>query len=128
MDLGDDEFTRGRPHPMIDPTVKLDLLAAQAADPDVTVILLDVVLGYGSESDPAARLAPAIGNAISAAAGEGRELTVIVSLCGTDSDPQNRESVATALAHAGADVYASNAAAARAAARAAAGQTEKDEA
>ena len=128
VDLGDDEFTRGRPHPMIDPTVKLDLLAAQAADPDVTVILLDVVLGYGSEPDPAARLAPAIGNAISAAAAAGRELAVIVSLCGTDGDPQNREAVATALAHAGADVYASNAAAARAAAHAAVGQTERDDA
>jgi succinyl-CoA synthetase alpha subunit len=123
VDLGDDEFTRGRPHPMIDPTVRLELLAAQAADPDVSVILLDVVLGYGSESDPAARLAPAIGEAIAGAAAAGRTLSVVVSLCGTDSDPQNREDQATALAHAGADVYSSNAAAARAAARAATGAT-----
>lgn len=121
VDLGDDEFTRGRPHPMIDPTVKLDLLAAQAADKDVSVVLLDVVLGYGAEADPAARLAPAIGDAIATASSDGRELTVIVSLCGTAADPQNREAVATALAHAGADVYASNAAAARAAAYAATG-------
>jgi hypothetical protein len=121
VDLGDDEFTQGRPHPMIDPTVKLDLLAVQAADPDVTVILLDVVLGYGSEQDPAARLALAISRAIGTAAAGGRTLTVVVSLCGTAGDPQNRAAQATALAHAGADVYLSNAAAARAAARAAAG-------
>ncbi|HET8590051.1 MAG TPA: DUF1116 domain-containing protein, partial [Nakamurella sp.] len=120
VDLGDDEFTQGRPHPMIDPSVKLDLLAAQAADPDVTVILLDVVLGYGSEPDPAARLAPAIDRAIGTAAAGGRRLTVIVSLCGTAGDPQNRAAQAAALAHAGAEVYLSNAAAARAAARAAA--------
>ena len=126
VDLGDDEFTRGRPHPMIDPTLKLDLLAAQAEDPEVTVVLMDVVLGYGSEADPAARLAPAIGDAISSAAAAGRTLTVVVSLCGTVGDPQNREAQATALAHAGADVYASNAAAARAAALAATGQTPKD--
>jgi FdrA protein len=122
VDLGDDEFTRGRPHPMIDPSVKLDLLAAQALDPSVTVILLDVVLGYGSDPEPAGRLAPAIGEAIGAAASDGRELTVIVSLCGTAADPQQREAVATALAHAGADVYLSNAAAARAAAYAARGE------
>ncbi|MEO7126752.1 MAG: hypothetical protein ABI382_04880, partial [Nakamurella sp.] len=123
VDLGDDEFTQGRPHPMIDPSVKLDLLAAQAADSSVTVILLDVVLGYGSDPDPAGRLAPAIGDAISAAATAGRDLTVIVSLCGSAADPQNREAVATALAHAGADVYLSNAAAARAAAHAARGES-----
>lgn len=122
VDLGDDEFTRGRPHPMIDPTVRLDLLAAQAADPEVTVLLLDVLLGYGAEDDPAARLAPAISGAISTADAAGRTLTVVVSLCGTHADPQDRESVAAALAHAGADVYASNAAAARAAAAAATGK------
>jgi len=122
VDLGDDEFTLGRPHPMIDPTVKLDLLAAQALDPSVSVILLDVVLGYGSDPEPAGRLAPAIGEAIGAAASDDRELTVIVSLCGTAADPQQREAVATALAHAGADVYLSNAAAARAAAYAARGE------
>lgn len=123
VDLGDDEFTRGRPHPMIDPSVKIDLLAAQAADPSVTTILMDVVLGYGSDPEPGPRFARAVGDAIGAAATEGRELTVIVSLCGTAGDPQNREAVATALAHAGADVYLSNAAAARAAAYAARGET-----
>ncbi len=113
VDLGDDAFTRGRPHPMIDPTVRLDLLAAGAADPGVRVLLLDVVLGHGAEADPAARLAPAIRAALAAA---GRPLSVVIALCGTAGDPQGREAQAAALAAAGAAVYSSNAAAARAAA------------
>lgn len=120
VDLGDDEFTAGRPHPMIDPTVRLDLLAAQAADPDVSVILLDVVLGYGAEPDPAARLAPAIGDALATA---GRPLAVVVALVGTDGDPQGRDAQAEALAKAGAAVYTSNAQAAQVAATLAAGRT-----
>lgn len=113
VDLGDDEFTQGRPHPMIDPSVKYDLIAAQAADPDVSVILLDVVLGHCAEPDPAAGLAPVIADAIASA---GRPLAVIVSLCGTDADPQGRERQAQALAEAGAAIYASNARAAAVAA------------
>ena len=91
IDLGDDEFTLGRPHPMIDPTLRLDLLAEQAADPDVTVVLLDVVLGHAADPDPALRLAPAIRAAIATAAAAGRTLSVVVALCGTASDPQDRE-------------------------------------
>jgi FdrA protein len=116
VDLGDDEFTKGRPHPMIDPSVKLDLLAAQASDPDVRVILLDVVLGYCAEPDPSALLAPVITAALDTAAAAGRPLDVVVSLCGTAGDPQDRERQAAALVAAGAQVHASNAAAARAAA------------
>lgn len=118
VDLGDDEFTQGRPHPMIDPSVKLDLIAAQAADPDVSVILMDVVLGHCAEPDPASGLAPVIREALASA---GRPLTVIVSLCGTAADPQDREKQATALADAGAAVFASNAQAASVAAAIAAG-------
>jgi hypothetical protein len=100
---------------MIDPTLRLALLAEQAADPDVAVVLLDVVLGHGADPDPAASLAPAIRAAIAAAARDGRALAVVVALCGTAADPQDREGQATALAAAGARVYLSNAAAARAA-------------
>lgn len=114
LDLGDDQFTSGRPHPMIDPTVRLQLLATQAADPEVSVLLLDVVLGHGAETDPAARLAPAIRSALSARSG-GPPLHVVVSLCGTAGDPQDRERQAAALVAAGATVHASNAMAARAA-------------
>lgn len=117
IDLGDDAFTVGRPHPMIDPTLRLALLADQAADPDVSVVLLDVVLGHGADPDPATTVAPAIGAAIATAAGAGRPLAVVVALCGTAGDPQGRERQAATLAGAGAQVYLSNAAAARAAGR-----------
>ena len=57
VDLGDDDFTRGRPHPMIDHRLRNERLLAEAADPQVAVILLDVVLGYGAHPDPAAEMA-----------------------------------------------------------------------
>ena len=71
VDLGDDAFTVGRPHPMIDPTLRLELLAQQAADPDVAVLLLDVVLGLAADPDPAGRLAPAIAEALIDRRGRG---------------------------------------------------------
>ncbi len=109
VDLGDDRLTAGRPHPMIDPTLRLERLARDAADPSVAVLLLDVVLGHGADPDPAASLAPAI----AAARGRRPELAVVVSLCGTAGDPQGRERQALALRDAGASVLLSNAAAAR---------------
>ncbi len=126
VDLGDDAFTVGRPHPMIDPTLRLELLAQQAADPAVTVVLLDVVLGLAADPDPAGRLAPAIRGAVVAAATTNRSLSVVVALCGAAGDPQDREAQAAALAAAGARVFASNAAAARAAAAIAGGGTSAD--
>ena len=101
---------------MIDPSVRLGLLAASGADPEVSVVLLDVVLGYGAEADPAALLAPAIRSALGARTGADLALHVVVSLCGTAADPQDRERQAAELVAAGATVYASNAMAARAAA------------
>ncbi len=110
IDFGDDELTAGRPHPMIDQRLRIDRLAAEAADPATAVIMLDVVLGHGAHPDPAAELAPAIAAAI---AGRGdRELAVVVSLIGARSDPQGLVGQATALAAAGASVFASNARAA----------------
>jgi FdrA protein len=108
IDFGDDEMTRGRAHPMIDPTLRLERLAAEAADPSTGVLLLDVVLGYGAEPDPSALLAPAI-----EAARADRDLPVVVSLCGTTADPQDRERQSSALQAAGAAVFFSNAAATR---------------
>lgn len=117
LDLGDDAFTAGRGHPMIDPTLRLELIAAAGRDPQVGVLLLDVVLGHCAEADPAARLVPALTAARQAAAADGRELAVVVSLCGTASDPQNRDRQRDALVAAGAAVFTSNAQAARHAAR-----------
>lgn len=115
LDLGEDEHTRGRPHPMIDQRLRIERIAAEAADPATRVLLLDVVLGHGAHADPAAELGPAIRAALEAAQVAGRMLHVVVSLCGTTSDPQGRDRQATTLAEAGAYVTVSNADAARAA-------------
>jgi FdrA protein len=116
IDFGDDELTAGRPHPMIDQMLRLDGLAAQAADEATAVIMLDVVLGHGAHPDPAAALAPAIAAAIGArarAGSHGHGLDVVVSLIGASGDPQDTRRQAGALAQAGARVFASNAQAAR---------------
>jgi FdrA protein len=108
IDFGDDELTTGRAHPMIDQSLRLERLAAEAADPAVSVVMLDVVLGHGAHPDPAAELGPAI-----AAARATGGVAVVVSLIGAASDPQGLGRQAAALQAAGADVFASNAAAAR---------------
>ena len=100
LDLGGDEFTVGRLHPMLDNDLRIRRLRREAADPQVAVILLDLVLGVGAHPDPAAELAPAIKQA--RAAGE-IELGVI--LIGTDEDPQDKELQKRRLIEAGAQVF-----------------------
>jgi FdrA protein len=117
IDYGDDEYTQGRAHPMIDQTVRVERLSAAARDETVGVILMDVVLGYGANANPAAELAPFIEQAVTAGA------AVVVSLCGTRGDPQGRDAQAEILNQAGASVFLSNAAAAREAARLATART-----
>ena len=107
VDLGADEYTQGRPHPMIDYRLRLEQLHEAADDPTTAVILLDVVLGHGAHPDPASELAPAIRETAD------RGAAVVVSLCGTRHDPQDRDSQASMLQRAGASVWLSNAAAAR---------------
>lgn len=116
LDLGEEEFTAGRPHPMVDQSLRIERLLAEADDPAVACLLLDVVLGYGAHPDPAAELAPAIAEARERARGEGRELAVIAHVCGTPGDPQSAPQQERALAEAGAIVVPTNAAAARLAA------------
>lgn len=89
VDLGDDEFTVGRLHPMLDNDLRTKRLLLEAADPETAVVLLDVVLGYGAHPDPAGELAPAICAARELAAGAGRHLEVVAVVVGTDEDPQN---------------------------------------
>jgi FdrA protein len=118
IDFGDDELTRGRPHPMIDGSLRLGWLAREASATgagDGVVVLLDVVLGHAAHPDPAAGLAPAITAARASVRARGGELAVVVSLCGTQGDPQGLRRQAEALAAAGATVHLSNAAATRAA-------------
>jgi FdrA protein len=88
LDLGDDAFTVGRPHPMIDQTARIERLMAEAADPTVRVVVLDVVIGWGANADPAAELAPAIERAKALARKGGRHLAVVGFVCGTEADPQ----------------------------------------
>ncbi len=120
IDLGDDAFTRGRPHPMIDQSLRKERLLREAADPEVAVILLDVVLGYGAHPGPAAEIAPVIREARRRATEEGRDLAVVGSVCGTAGDPQDLARQEAALRAAGALLAESNAQAVRLAARIAA--------
>ncbi len=113
IDFGDDGMTRGRAHPMIDPTLRMERIAAEASDPTCGVLLLDLVLGHGAHADPADELAQAISTARATAHADGRALPVVVSLTGTDADPQGRVRCAEVLADAGASVFLSNGAATR---------------
>ncbi len=117
VDLGEDEFTVGRLHPMMDNELRIKRLAAEADDPETALILLDVVLGYGSHPDPASELAPAISAARKTAEKNGRHLEVVVILSGTDTDPQGRDVQQQMLLDAGAKVFLSSDAAARYAGR-----------
>jgi FdrA protein len=113
IDLGEDEFTVGRLHPMMDNDLRIRRLGKEASDPEVAVILLDVVLGYGAHGDPASELAPAIAAAIKAAKEAGRHLEVVAIVSGTDGDPQGIEAQIKRLRDAGAKIETSNDAAAR---------------
>ncbi|MDQ5848106.1 MAG: acyl-CoA synthetase FdrA [Pseudomonadota bacterium] len=104
VDLGDDVFTRGRPHPMIDHRLRNERLLEEAADPEVAVILFDVVLGYGSHPDPAAEMIPTL-----LKAKKGRALAFVASVCGTDEDPQGLARQEAALREAGVLLAESNA-------------------
>ncbi len=113
VDLGEEEFTVGRPHPMIDNDLRIRRLIQEGRDPRVAVIFLDVVLGYGSHLDPASELGPAIVQARQHARQEGRELLVVASVTGTEGDPQGFQTQVSALKQAGVWICSSNAAAAR---------------
>jgi FdrA protein len=108
LDLGEDEFTVGRLHPMMDHDLRIRRLEAEAEDPEVAVILMDVVLGFGAHIDPAGELSPAIRTALQKARSHKRRLDVIVVLVGTDEDPQDMNAQAESLRAAGAYVETSN--------------------
>ncbi len=101
LDLGADEFTVGRPHPMIDQDLRLRRLRREAADPETGLIALDLVLGEGAHPDPAAELAPAIAEALAAR----EDLEVVVLVVGTDEDPQDLAAQRERLEAAGARVF-----------------------
>ncbi len=108
IDMGDDDYTRGRPHPMIDPSLRNAAVRTHAADTTTAAIVVDVVLGYGSHADPAGALAEALSAAQREAQAQGRALALIAHVCGTDGDPQDRAAQIRQLEAAGAIVAASN--------------------
>ncbi|MDH3715775.1 MAG: oxidoreductase, partial [Gammaproteobacteria bacterium] len=108
IDLGADEYTVGRPHPMIDPHVRNLELQKSLRDPAVAAILLDIVLGYGAHADPAAAMLESI-----ATVPAKRRPPIIASVCGTDADPQNRSAQVSILRQHDVAVAQSNAEAAQ---------------
>jgi FdrA protein len=113
VDLGEEEFTVGRPHPMIDNDLRIRRLLQEARDPETAVIMLDVVLGYGAHPDPASELGKAIEEATRLGRGEKRELLFVASVTGTEDDPQSLGRTTSTLERAGVIVCNSNSAAAR---------------
>jgi hypothetical protein len=109
IDMGEDEFTSGRPHPMIDGAQRRQRILAEAEDSEFAILLLDIILGYNASGDPAGELADAILTARISAEKRGGRLTVVVSVCGTDQDPQDSNGQIKILQDSGAFVFRSNA-------------------
>jgi succinyl-CoA synthetase alpha subunit len=112
IDMGDDKFCQGRPHPMIDPSQRDARIRQEVDDPTTAVVLFDTVLGYGSAANPTTNLIEIIASTKAKALAEGRRIVFIGHVCGTDEDPQNRESIVAALKSAGVFIASSNAEAA----------------
>lgn len=113
IDLGEEEFTVGRPHPMIDNDLRIRRLLQEARDPEVGVVLLDIVLGYGAHHDPASELGQAVEKARRIGRGEKGDILVVASVTGTDDDSQDLDRSKSILEEVGVIVCSSNAAAAR---------------
>ncbi|MCW4036580.1 MAG: acyl-CoA synthetase FdrA [Candidatus Bathyarchaeota archaeon] len=112
IDLGGEEFVAGRLHPIIDPTIRRQRILREGEDPETAVILIDVVIGYGSHEDPAGALIPEIREAREKAEARGGYLPVVASVVGTELDPQNLAGQEEKLRGAGVVVLPSNARAA----------------
>jgi FdrA protein len=112
VDLGEEEFTKGRAHPMIDPTIRKIRLIEEAADPNVAVLLIDYVLGFGSHPDPIGATINQVIEAKKIAEKAGRYLSIITHVCGTAQDPQGYEQSVQRLKDTGALIMPTNALAA----------------
>jgi FdrA protein len=109
VDLGEEEFTVGRAHPMIDPTIRKMRLVEEAKDPEVAVIMMDFMLGYGSHSDPAGAMLSAVSDARRIAEEDSRVLPILAHVCGTEQDPQPLSEQVAKLRNAGIEVFPTNA-------------------
>jgi hypothetical protein len=112
LDLGDDYFTQGKPHPMIDSRERCRRIMKEADDPEVAILLLDFILGEISSADPVGDLIDALIQVKGRASRRSGCLTVVASICGTDQDPQNLEKQKSRLKGAGVFLFPSNARAA----------------
>ena len=108
VDLGDDSFTRGRPHPMLEPALRAARICQEGEDPELGLLLFDLVLGYGAHDDPAGAMVAAIAEVRAAAMSRGGYLPVLASITGTPADPQNRQAQQEKLQQAGCLVLPSN--------------------
>lgn len=108
IDLGDDAYTVGRPHPMMDPSLRATMIEESFDDETLAVLLVDVVLGYGSHPDPATPVAEAVRKGREKAERAGRTVLVAASVCGTSSDPQGLDQQEQTLREAGIRVLPSN--------------------
>jgi FdrA protein len=108
VDFGDDRYTRGRAHPMIDPTLRNQAILDAAADPHAAVLLLDVILGFGSHADPAGAAAQAVRQGLERAQADGRDLAILAHVVGTDLDPQGLGRQEATLREAGVQLFESN--------------------
>ncbi len=113
IDLGDDYFTRGKPHPMLDPSLRSERILQELGDHELSVLLLDFVLGYGSHEDPAGMAVPALVEGMRGFDARGGKLTVVASITGTEGDIQDLKSQREKLEEIGCLVMPSNAQAAR---------------
>ena len=109
VDMGDDFYTVGKPHPMIDGTLRKRRILMESRDPQVAVLYLDFILGYNASMDPVGELLDAILEARRNSRQRGGDLTVVASVCGTEADPQDLNLQIKMLQEAGALVFRSNA-------------------
>ena len=109
VDMGDELFTSGRPHPMIDATLRNDRILQEADDPEVAILLLDFILGYNASPDPVGDLIEAIQEGKRKVVNRGGYLSIVASVTGTNEDPQNLKKQVNLLEEAGVIVFPSNA-------------------
>jgi len=108
IDMGADEFTAGRPHPMIDSRLRCERILAETQDPQMAILLLDLILGHNASHDPAGELLPSIQEAQNRVKQKGGSLTVVASVCGTEGDSQDLKRQTAQLEEAGVLAFASS--------------------
>lgn len=108
VDMGDEEFTKGKPHPVMDPSILNERLMQEGSDPEVAVILFDLLLGHGVHKDPVGTIEETLAAIRAKSNAEGRYVSFIASICGTDLDPQDISKQRQRLEALGVNILPSN--------------------